>query len=82
MAKKTKRKRPSARARRPRGKCLTCEGQAKWRGLCIDCYNAAIGSIRRGKHSEEELIEKNLILPRRQGRVNAWSIRAEEVLEK
>lgn len=60
-------------------KCLTCPAPAKYRGLCESCRQAAKRLIASGDCSEEQLIQKGLILPasRRKG---PWTLEAERRL--
>jgi hypothetical protein len=69
------------RGKRPKYKCLTCINQAEVRGLCRRCYQSALSAIRRGEHDEAELIAAGLLGPNRKGRISAWTLQAEQVLE-
>jgi hypothetical protein len=54
-------------------KCLeeTCDGAAKKRGLCDNCYRVAWNSIRQGWFTDEQLVEAGRILPKG-GKESNW----------
>ena len=60
-------------------RCLTknCDAEAKFRGLCSKCYQAARRAIEKGA-DEEALIEANLILPGQNSRKAEWTAQAEK----
>ncbi len=64
---KTRKKQPAT----PRlKKCLApdCDGFDEGRrGLCANCYAQALRLIELGKVTREELVERGLMLPSRQG---------------
>lgn len=48
--------------------CLGCHGQigegdGTTRGLCLVCYRATRYAIRRGRITDQELLDRGLILP-------------------
>lgn len=63
-------------------KCLTCDNDAGYCGLCDACRQAAYRMMRSGKATRKELEEKKLILPARRGRRKSrWTVEAERALE-
>lgn len=48
-------------------KCLTCEREAKVRGLCKRCHVAALRAIKSGEATEKSLVKQGLILESKRG---------------
>lgn len=55
-----------AKAAEPRAKCIVCKTNNRYsRGLCRRCGDDARIVIRSGERTEQELIDKGLLLPRK-----------------
>lgn len=52
--------------------CITCGREALSRGLCSSCYQSAIRVIKSGDATDEQLVERGLILPKKK-KQSAWS---------
>lgn len=54
---------------RKKARCIVkgCSKEVASRGLCAACRSAAARMIENGETTEEELIERGLMLPNRQG---------------
>ncbi|HAN97713.1 MAG TPA: hypothetical protein DCQ98_09915 [Planctomycetaceae bacterium] len=60
--------------------CLCCERKRIARGLCSACYATALRVIRSGERTEQELIDRGLILPSKKigrPRTNAFLLKVE-----
>ncbi len=49
-------------ARRRKKNCLACRRDAEIRGLCRACYQAARYAMETGKATEEELVDRGVLL--------------------
>jgi hypothetical protein len=70
----------SLMARMKKERCLTCPREAKTRGLCGKCYQAAYRALRNATTKQiNKAIEDGLIKPSKRGGVSDWRRKAAEL---